>query len=70
MNEATRFKLAIGLISLYFIQGIIKAFLREFPIEIVMGGEGIVAGYYFTVRTVNDVKAMKYNCTNGAPPTQ
>lgn len=67
MNEATRFKLAIGMLALYFVQGLLGAFVKGFPIEIVMGGQGAIALYYFTIRTVNDVKAMKYNCTSGDP---
>jgi len=51
MISQTRFKLAIGLGILYCIEGVIKAFLKEFPIEVVVGAQGAVAMYYFNRKT-------------------
>lgn len=58
MTEATRFKLAIGVLAMYFVQGIIKAFLPAFPLLEIIAAEGAVVAYYFTVRTVQDVKMI------------
>jgi len=60
-TEKTRFKLAVGCLALYFIEGIVKALMPGFPIEIVVGAEGFIAGYYFTIKTVDNIKTAKYN---------
>jgi hypothetical protein len=65
MKESTRFKLAIGILAVYFVQGLIKAFLPEFPLIEVIAAEGAVVGYYFTVRTIQDVKQLDCECKNG-----
>ena len=54
MKESTRFKLAIGILAIYFVQGLIKAFLPGFPLIEVIAAEGAVVAFYFTVRTVQD----------------
>ena len=58
MKESTRFKLAIGILAIYFVQGLIKAFLPGFPLIEVIAAEGAVVAFYFTVRTVQDVKEI------------
>ena len=60
MGEKTRFYLAIGVLCMYFIQGIIKAFLPEFPYVEAIAAEGAIAGYFFTVKTVSNMNQAKY----------
>jgi hypothetical protein len=67
-SEQTRFKLAIGIIALYFIEGIVKALMPAFPFTEAIAAEGAVCAYYFTVRTINDVKQMKYDAP--CPPEE
>lgn len=62
MKESTRFKLAIGVLAMYFAQGIIKAFLPGFPLVEIIAAEGAVVAYYFTVRTIQDVQEIKSGC--------
>jgi len=59
--KQSRLKLAIGMLALYLFEGILKAIFNGFPIEVVMGGQGFIAAYYFTVRTVSD-NAIAKNC--------
>ena len=62
MKESTRFKLAIGILGLYFVEGITKALLPGFPIEVIVGAEGAIVLYYFSAKTLDNIKAAKYNC--------
>jgi len=65
LSEATRFKLAIGLLVAYLIEGVIKSFVTAFPFTEVAAGQAFIAAYYFTVRTVQDVKQAKLDAVNG-----
>jgi len=66
MTSQTRFKLAVGLLVLYLVEGIVKALLPSFPIEVVVGAQGGVVVYYFTVKTVNN---NSYNKLQGVRST-
>jgi hypothetical protein len=46
---------------MYFVQGIIKALMPTFPLIEIISAEGAIAGFYFTVRTVQDVKQAGYD---------
>jgi hypothetical protein len=52
----TRFKLVIGLIGLGLIEGLLKTWLIGFPLTEVFAFQGMVAGGYLTVRTINNMK--------------
>ena len=43
--------LALGLI-----EGLLRAFLKEFPIVETFGFQGAIVGAYLTIKTVNNVK--------------
>ena len=60
MNEATRFKVALICLGLYLIEGLLKALLKGFPIEVIVGAQGAIVSFYFAARTIQDVKVARY----------
>jgi hypothetical protein len=68
MNEKTRFILAIGVLALYFVQGIIKAFQPSFPYVEAIAAEGAIAAYYFTTKTISNMNQAKYVKDPPCPP--
>ena len=61
MNEAKRFKLAIGICAGSVLVGLLKVAFPTYPIMEVFGVIGAVAAYYFTVQTVTDNAKIKSN---------
>lgn len=60
IDDKTRFKLAVGCLAIYFIQGIIKAFLPEFPYVEAIAAEGAVVAYFLTTKTLSNMNQAKY----------
>jgi predicted ABC-type sugar transport system permease subunit len=56
--EQTRFKLVIIGLSLGLLEGLLRAFLKDFPVVEAFGFQGAVIGGYFTAKTVNNVKRI------------
>jgi len=56
--EQTRFKLVIIGLSLGLLEGLLRAFLKDFPVVEAFGFQGAVIGGYFTVKTVNNVRRI------------
>jgi hypothetical protein len=62
---------------MYFVQGIIKALLPAFPLIEVISAEGAICGFYFGVRTFQNVKqatldnkAIVAEAKNPCPPEE
>lgn len=64
MTNQTRFKLALGMLGLYMAEGVLKSLLPGFPIELIVGAQGFIAAYYFTVKSVTDVNQLKTTAKN------
>lgn len=61
----TRFKLVVSLCIAFFIQGIIKVLLPQFPLVEVMGAQGAVAGGYLGFKTADNIKEKRYANNGG-----
>ncbi len=64
MVTQTRFKMGVIALALGLIEGLLKSFLKEFPTIEVLGFQGAVLGYFFTVKTISDIKEVS-NGKNG-----
>lgn len=64
MNEAKRFKLAIGICVGSVVIGLLKVIFPTYPIIEVFGIITAVAAYYFTVQTVTDNAKIKSTTQN------
>lgn len=56
--EQTRFKLVLIGLALGLAEGLLRAFLKEFPVIELYGFQGAVIGGYFAVKTTNNVKRI------------
>lgn len=54
--KQTRFKLAMVGITLGLVEAFIKVLLQAFPLVELYGFQVAVIGYFFTVKTISDVK--------------
>lgn len=60
MSAKQAFVLVVGLITLSFIEGIVKSYIPAFPFIEAVGAQFGLATTILTTKTINDVKEMKY----------
>jgi hypothetical protein len=65
MITQTRFKLVLIGLSLGLTEGVLRAFLPQFPAIEVFGFQGAIIGGYFAVKTTNNIKRL--NCEAETP---
>jgi hypothetical protein len=54
--KQTRFKLSVACIALGLAEALLKVFLTAFPIVELYGFQLAIAGYFLTVKTINNIK--------------
>jgi hypothetical protein len=60
VGQNLSFKLTIGLLALFFLEGMIKLIFEAFPLTEVLTAQGLAAGSWFTKRAFTDTKGFKY----------
>jgi xanthosine utilization system XapX-like protein len=54
--KETRFKLAVGGIALGAVEALVKVLLPSLPLVELYGFQGMIIGYFFTVKTISNIK--------------
>lgn len=60
MTENTRFKVVLGCLAMYFIEGIIKMIFPSFPLVDLLAAEGVVVSFFVGAKTADNIKYSKY----------
>jgi len=58
--KQTRFKLTAGVVALFFIEGLCRAFFPGFPLTEVVAAQGLALGGFLGAKTTNNIKYKQF----------